>query len=462
MDLWRSLKLVREQFILFIASSLIAFVVILVMPTFTSKKLISYKSSAKILITPNSAEARVAGERPGTGANWFTDEATLKTLLSSQGLLESVIETCGLKLDWVELRTKIELDILSQSGQQVSLIEISGLGDKPEEARLLTQTVCEKFVAYVQQLSTAENDKTVVFLERERRNAEREVARAHKRLIKLGIIPTRGGSSNPLEDAWVQLQEVRAEQEKEVALAQVELEQLSMLTDPIASEGAEGASLLDTTLEKEQLKLDELREIYTEHSPQVIAQLAKVKKQQMKQQARFQQKTQSQNNLVRARLEKAQRMLAQTNARMKTLEAQRPTADKYLQYAVEERQLSMWQENLLDLTKQLYRARVMQQSSRREGAFTIVEKPQPGLPSAGMKVAKSPLVRILMAIPMALFCGLAVVLLVDYLTASMRMQPRIEEALGLPIIGSIPFLPSEMVNNWDAMKGTVRKSKSID
>ena len=462
MDIWRSIKLIREKFVLFVVASLIAFVGILVFPSLSAKKLEFYRSSAKILITPTSQDVRVAGERTGSASNWFSDEATLRTLLSSQELLEVVIDSCGLKENWVDLRSRIQLEILSQSSQQVSLIEISAVASKPEEARLLTQTICDRFVAYVQQLSTAEHDKTVAFLERERRNAEREVARSQKRLLKVGILPASRGGSNPVDEAWVELQRNRADQEREVALAQVELEQLDYATGPesFATEG--GPNLMDSNLAKEQLKLDELREVYTERSPQVKAQLAKVQRQQAKQQARFSSKLDSQRGALEARLNKAQRMLAETNRRAKDLEAKRPTPEKYLQYAVEERQLSMWQENLLDLTRQLYRARVMQQSSRREGAFSVVERPQPGTPSTGTKNSRSPLVRVLMTIPMALACGIGVILLYDYLTASMRMLPRIEEALGLPIIGTIPILPAEMVTNWDAMKGQVRKSKAAD
>lgn len=464
MDIWRSLKLIRSHFGVFLIASIIAFVAILVGPSFAAKKLDYYKSSAKILITPHSEDVRVAGEKSTNTTSWFTDEATLRTLLSSQDLLELVIETTGIKMDWIDLRQRIRLDVLSDAGHQVSLLEIAVMGSKPEEARLLTLTLSDKFIQYVQQLSTAEHDKTVSFLDRERRNAEREVARSQKKLLNIGILPREAGRQDPLEQAWVELQSKRSELERDLALSEVEVEQLGVAADDgtFATDSPEGlgGSVLDNAVSKEQLKLEELRETYTDRSPQVIAQMEKVRRAESVQRRRFDRAVGMRQESAQKKRVKMASLLAETQRRIKELEAKRPSPEKHLEYATQERQLAMWQENYLDLTRQLYRARVMQQSSRREGAFTIVEKPQPGLAAAGTQVANSPIGRVLMGIPMALLCGIAIVMLLDYMTATMRMQPRIEEALGLPIIGTIPILPIEMVVGWDSMKGQVRRSKT--
>jgi capsular polysaccharide biosynthesis protein len=461
MDIWRSLQLIRSQFLLFVVATVVAFVAILVGPSFAAKKSAVYKSAAKILITPHTEDVRIVGERSSNAISWFSDEATLKTLLSSQDLLDLVIETAGMKMAWTDLRQRIQLDVLSEGGKQVSLLEIAVFGSAPEEARLLALTISDKFIQYVQQLSTAEHDKTVAFLERERRNAEREVARAQKKLLSIGILPRNTNHQDPLEVAWTSLQTKRAELERDKALAEAEVEQLDVSVEDGVSLGSEGVGtdLLDSAVAKERLKLEELQEVYTDRSPQVQSQREKLRRAEALAQRQFSHLVNSRREAAKRKRDKIATLLAGTEQRLQQLEAKRPTAEKHLEYATQERQLSMWQENYLDLTRQLYRARVAQQSSRRDGAFTIVEKPQPGIAVAGTQVSDSPLGRVLMGIPLSLFCGLAAVMLADYLTASMRLHPRIEEALGLPIIGTIPSLPNQMVANWDTMKSQVRKSK---
>lgn len=467
MDIWRSLRLIRGQSVLFFLACVVAFVLVMIAPLFTAKKLMVYKSSTKVLITPTTSAVTLAGERQTDNSvkTWFADPATLKTLLSSQDLLTLVLEAAHSSMTWTDLRERIQLDILSNTGNQVSLLEVSVMGTKPEETRVLALTLSEKFIQYVQQLSASEQDRTVAFLERERRNAEREVARAQKRLLSVGIVPT-DGKSNPLDDAWVQLQQQRNQLERDVALVRAEVDQLEQVGDMDSSlsdlaDAGTTNSVMSDAVAREQLKLAELRETYTEQAPQVQTQITKIQRMQ-------QVYTRELNNRVSGRraglLRKAEKMeslLAETERRLRALEAKRPSAEKHLEFANQNRQLAMWQENYLDLTRQLYRARVMQQGSRREGAFTIVEKPQPGKLVSGKVAEGSPVMRLLIAIPVALVCGLGAVMAHDYLTSSMRLQPRIEEAMGVPIIGQIPSQGSDLISQWDNMKGKINRSKAV-
>lgn len=458
MDIWQSLRLIRARSLLFFMASVVAFISIMVAPSFAGKKILVYRSSAKVLITPNSGSVPIAGASQAASPvkTWFADEATLLTLLSSQDLLDVVIDSANVKMEWTELRDRIKLSILSSANNQVSLVEISVVGYKPEEARLLSITLCEKFIQYVQQLSAAEHDKTVAFLERERRNTEREMALAQKRLLKIGILPRGQGQSDPFEEAWVQLQNRRSELERDLALSEAELEEVDVASEEgfDFSNGRNGG-VLNNSVAEEKLKLAQLQEIYTDRSPQVKAQKERLRRMEQVQ-------TVATQATLRARLESSRRkhdkvaaLLHETEQRLKQMEAKRPSPEKNLEYSNQERQLSMWQENYLGLTRQLYAARVVQQSSRREGAFTIVEKPQPGRLVSGQVGDSSLLSRALLAIPVSLVCGLGLVMGLEYFNASMQMQTRIEEAMGLPIIGLIPSLPDDLISGWDEMKGTV-------
>ena len=463
MDIWQSLRLIRTRSLLFFAASVIAFVSIMVAPSFAGKKILVYRSAAKVLITPNTGPVPVTGSAQQTSPvkTWFADEATLLTLLSSQDLLDVVIDSASLKLDWTELRERIKLQILSSANNQVSLIEISVLGYKPEESRLLAITLCEKFIQYVQQLSAAEHDKTVAFLERERRNTEREMALAQKRLLKIGILPRGAGQTDPFEEAWVQLQSRRSELERDAALSEAELEEVDVAAREGLDFNSEGtnAGVLNSSVSEERLKLAQLQEVYTDRSPQVKAQKERLRRMEQVQSTATQATLRVRQEAARRKHEKILALLRETEQRLRQMESKRPSPEKNLEYANQERQLAMWQENYLGLTRQLYAARVIQQSSRREGAFTIVEKPQPGRLVSGKVGDGSMLSRALLGIPVSLVCGLGVVIGLEYFNASMQMQARIEAAMGLPIIGLIPSLPDELVTGWDAMKGAVGRGK---
>lgn len=440
--------------------SLLGFLLAFVGPSLLTKPLQIFKSTAKILITPNTNSVSNTERTvdPSVRA-WFTDESTLRALLSSQDLLEVVLDAAGSKLTWLDLRDRIEIEILSNSGQQVSLLEISVLGDKPEETRMLSLTLSEKFIQYIQQLSAAEHDKTVSFLEHERRNAEREVARAQKRLLKIGIIPASAGGTNSLDQSLAQAQKQRDEYELELAKAQSELEGLEIteVTGNSLKDGVVGNDLLSQEVAKEQLKLAELRETYTDKSPQVQQQMERLRRKAAVRQTAMALSLDKALEANRDKVNRLRGLLRNKESDIKKYNAQRPGPEKHLAYATEERQLQMWQENYLDLTKQLYRARVQQQSSRRDGAFTIVEKPLKGKQVSGELVGKSAATRVLVAIPIGFILGFVFLMANDYFNTSMRLEPRIEEALGLPILGSVPTLPDESRSNWDHMKQNIRR-----
>lgn len=465
-DIWRSLRMVRSQPLLFFLGAVIGFVAMLVGPSLTSKPPMVYKSFAKILITPNTNSLSDATHRavdPSVRA-WFVDESTIRALLSSQDLLELVLESAGSNMSWLELRDRVSINILSRGGPAVSLLELSVTGNKAEDVRVLAQTLSEKFIQYVQQLSAAEHDKTVAFLERERRNAEREISRTHKRLLKLGVAPSNG-RTNSLEEAWVQLQQRRNELERELSMAEAEVEQLDVaqaegIETMISPEGA-GTAVMGDAVAKEKLKLEQLREVFTEKSTQVQEQIGKVKRAEELMLRDFQHKVQARRQAAQRKRAHLSTLLAQTQQRLKSLEDKRPGPDKLLQYSTEERQLAMWQDSYLDLTRQLYRARVLQQSSRREGAFTIVEKPIIGKLVSGAIVNRSFGVRVLIAIPVGLIAGLGLVIAAEYFSSSMRLEPRIEEALGLPILGTIPTVAEDASTRWDTMKQNVPRPKSM-
>jgi hypothetical protein len=162
-------------------------------------------------------------------------------------------------------------------------------------------------------------------------------------------------------------------------------------------------------------------------------------------------------NLMRQKmveLQQAQRSLMSIDRQLNAIERRQPTPQDKLKKAGAERNMQMWQENYLSLTKQLYQQRVLEQASRRQGAITILERPQIGSEavSPGKKEPMSPILRFVLGVPFCFLFGAGTALATDYLFASLRLQPRIEEALNIPVIALIPPVPRDIMERWDRMK----------
>ena len=65
-------------------------------------------------------------------------------------------------------------------------------------------------------------------------------------------------------------------------------------------------------------------------------------------------------------------------------------------------------------------------------------------------------------IPFSLIFAAVLVLGVDYLTASLRLLPRIESTLGLPILAVIPPVSQELAATWETYKREETMPRSED
>jgi hypothetical protein len=165
-----------------------------------------------------------------------------------------------------------------------------------------------------------------------------------------------------------------------------------------------------------------------------------------------------------AALQQTELSVSSARNQYKQLMSHELSLDEKLSRAKAERQLTMWQENYLSLTRQLYQARVLEQASRRQGAIAILERPQMGVEVLGSKGPVNPLVRLVLGLPFCFLFGIGAALAADYLFASMKIQPRIEQALNLPVIALIPPRSKEFSERWDKMKAgePLPEVKTID
>jgi capsular polysaccharide biosynthesis protein len=460
MDVWRSLKLVRERSGLFLASCLIAFIVVLFGPLLIGAADPIYSSSAKILLAgKNSGGEQNPDREPSAVRAWFSDESTLRALITSEPLLKRVVESANLKKKWSALRPSIKIRILSHNPNQVSLIEVSVEGETPQASEKLTNTLAKEFVEYVMELSAKEFTSTRVYLEELVEKAKKQMEEAEAAMLKTRVVPRSAEQRDPQIEAMMRLRERRTELTQEEARLKGELDdlQLARYTPWAIVEQKDGTlSKLEDNLSNERFQLVSLRQVYTDSNENVKAQIERVRQAEALYNQEVERKVNALSVSTQRKYEQARQALATTTQELRKLEEAQPTSKEYLEYSQRERQLQMWHENYLSLTRQLYQARVAEQSSRRQGAITILEQAQVGVPLRAPGPGSSTLTRALIAIPLSLLFALGVVLMSDYLMASMRMQPRIEEALGLPVIGAIPVLPEDLTRNWDRMKNSLK------
>ena len=155
------------------------------------------------------------------------------------------------------------------------------------------------------------------------------------------------------------------------------------------------------------------------------------------------------------------------SAQLNDLLRYRMSDDDRRELAKLERQRDLWDENHLSLLQQLYQARVVEQSSRRQGAVTVLEPPRLGDPISigNLSAAHSKSTTLAMAIPFALILGVGAAFLRDFMTTSMRLRPKVEEALEIPVIAVIPSTPSELTVDWERFKrplGRLLGDSSVD
>ena len=106
--------------------------------------------------------------------------------------------------------------------------------------------------------------------------------------------------------------------------------------------------------------------------------------------------------------------------------------------------------------RQLYQARVVEQSSRRQGAISILQRPTLGVqPRDGH--LPSLLKSLALGIPFSLVVSLGLLLLVDFVGRSLQLLPHIEETLQAPILVVVPKYPREITEEWDRVKKSLEE-----
>ncbi len=463
MDLWKAFRIARYRKWEFLAATLVA----LVLLGLTADRGLAptvYVSRAKVLLTPPSF---VSEKDPTQGATlkvWFADQNLLKELILSQELMGRVSSRLGLADGGASLRERVELRPVSQNQGQVTLLSISVSASTGTESKKCTQALVEEFISYVEELSAREFASTRQFLEDLVAEARTNLDKTETAILKWQEEHEAVSVEEALAalaDREGQLESEKTRLQQEVAGLGSELGQLQgfvagrSATPPWAVLGEERAGLtsLQSDVSKQRLKLAELRQVFTEESQQIREQSQRLRTVEGVYATEL-------DATVRSYVEEKQAALGKASAALKTVDSglaevrkRRDVGDQRLKLARLQRQLGMYEENYNALMTQLYRARVAEQGSRRSGAISMLEAPTQGQPTVVVE-RPSNVKRLLVGFPFCLIFGFTVALLLDYLASSMRIRPRIEETLNLPVLGSIPRLPDQLAEEWEALKST--------
>ncbi|MCA9779782.1 MAG: hypothetical protein KC800_23800, partial [Candidatus Eremiobacteraeota bacterium] len=426
-----------------------------------------YESQSKILLTPSTGAVRAYGGTvtagPDFSNSWFTDEVILNEVLLSEELLTRVSLQSEHQTPWFELKQRLTIEPLSRQGRGVNLLLLKMTGADPKETQKLTRLISDEFSNYVQELSAQEYASTRRFIEELVVEAEQRRLSAEEDLMSVREKYLGMPTDEEISTRQQALESQRQETQREISTLQADIASIKTYRDHGGStppwvilEQSDGAiSGLEQNVADQKLELAKLREVYTDDSSAVKAAQARLTTAQGLYSAALSEYVESLYTDKSTKLQQAISRSQSLSAQLNDVLRYRMTDEDRRELAKLERQRNLWDENHLSLLQQLYQARVTEQSSRRQGSVTVLEQPRLGSPIAGGIIQSGQQSRskqLAMAIPFALLLGIGAAFLKDYMSTSMRLRPKVEEALELPVIAVIPSTPSELTVDWERFK----------
>lgn len=460
MDLLRIIKVVRRRRLVFFGLTLLAFIAVALAPRHEQNAPIVYTATSKILVTESSnpTSGNTVSEVPVR--LWFADQVTLRELITSEKLLKRVVKATDSKQDWLTLRSEIDIRPLSEETRSIYIVSVTA--PNGNEAVNTADALVNKFVDYVQELSSEEYASTRRYLDESIEMANQRIAKAEARLMALQArLPTEGEldllSKQRLELEAENQQirnDVRQLEQEAGDLNQFVAGQTRVAPWKIMQQDDPGLTVLASSLAEEKRKLIDLKKIYTDGNPQVIEQEQRVAAQEALYLSQVSLNARSLLQSTEKQIDAKTAAVISNTKRIDGIVKTRVDQGARLKLERARRELENETQSYEDLVKQRNQARLAELASRRQGAITILEQPLGANPSGGVihRGKRERLKELAMTLPLCLLVGVIGVLLLDYLESSMRLQPRIEEAMELPVLAVIPELEPELVDRWRFMK----------
>jgi polysaccharide biosynthesis transport protein len=465
-DIWAFVKLFKKRKLVFAAFFALTVIAVLVgRPSHQASDLALppvYRSSVKLLVTPPSPSSEAgSGESLQT---WFASEQLLRQLVLSEDLLSRVKESAELELEWEELKEMVTLAPASEGQEwgglwQSFLIELTVTGNTPEQSKTISEVLVKEFISYTQELAAREviaSRKMLEFMALKNKNqiesAQQEIVSWRKKHDVWDIDQLLEAQGERIAE----LEEKREERGQKLAGLQQELTQLAAYqngsTEALPWEVVEVSSQLnDLAAERESRKqeLERLRKLYTEDNQLV-----------QEQRGAYQESVATYNSeratlvesLIRNRQSKVaelQAVISRMDSEIGSLKNDKNLANSQVELENLKRDLQSYQSNYAELADRLNEARVQEERRRHLAAFTVVEKPIPGELVSVPGIHNSSTQTMVIALVMGLVVASAGTFAVQQLSVGMRLKPRVEELLELPVLTMLPRLDEKDVSAWD-------------
>jgi len=456
-DIRRLLFTLRHHLWFVLALTMVSLAAFLLIPRLG--KTTVYVSSAKILLTPSQSVGadQYRGYDP---SSWLNNEQTLRELVTSERLLSRMVQATGLRIPWQQLSERVTLSPLStEYGRRVNLFLLSVQDESPEQAKKLAEAAVQEFTSYVEELSAREFAGTRRFLEELVAEAKEKVNDTEESLLKITTSQKGTGPSEAASESLVGLDAERRKAKEDISVLEAELNSVQSFLSgrssisPASLQQQPDASIsqLEQAVAAARLKMLELEQLYTQENIQVQEQRAKLQKMQSLYQTKINEFASAVGQDKSLALASKRKHLKSIEDRIQELQNQQLSPLEKRQVAKLERQLAMWEENHLSLVKQLYQARVQEQSSRRQGSISVLENPGRGM-LARQKKSRTLAAQLALGVPFSLAFAVTVVVALDLLASSMRLVPKIESSLGVQMLAVIPPVDEDIAELWESFK----------
>lgn len=483
MDPLNALKIIKKWRWTFLGVTVLAFALIAMAPSGNpgsapivgGKVLDRFQSSAKILLTPPSGNVNAFGGRGvvmDQAQSWFADPTVLQEVIRSEELLKRVTEQLkGGQTGWEQLKKDVQVEPVSQGRYGVMLFNLSVVSTDPKESQKIIRLVTDEFSNYVQEISAREFAATRKFVEELVVEAEQRRVQAEENLMLVREKYLSAPTDTEVNTRQSALENQRRDALQKVPSLEAEIVSISSYLDgkvdtppwTIVQRADASLSKLESQVTENRLALEKAREIYTEENDNVVTAKQRLARSENLYQEGVRDYAKSLLDSKNLELQQVRSQESSASQQLNILLASQMTAEDRRLVQKFERELSVWDENHLSLTQQLYQARVVEQSSRRQGSVTVLQQPLAGIPVLERNGkfeedkefafrTRNRYKKLALAFPFCLVLGVAAAMLREYLKTSMKLRPRVEEMLEVPVIAVIPPIPSDLSVDWERFK----------
>ena len=414
-----------------------------------------YKAETKLLVQGDKSQLVLTELLPGSSPD--RELANFTQIMKSNAVLQ---KAAGSSKEAQLLKDSVTIQ--PETGSD--LITISVEGEDPKWAAKMANNLVEAFSERLAEIIRQQARSARIFIEEQLELVKKDLATSEEKLKAYKeqnqILEPQGEIAQVIQHSA----RIKAQLE-EARLASLEAErQIASLSGALSTREKEILSATTFTrnplIAQYQSKIGELevelagsREKYTDQHPTVIsleAQLAQAKKELAKQVAEV---VGSQTRSLNPTYQGIEQSLISLRAQALASDA-KAAALKSLVNAVEA-ELAALPQKELELTRLAREVKVREEiflmlSQRRE-EMKITEAMQTGdvhvidpavAPSAPIKPRK--LLNFAISLLLALFAGVGMAFLLEYLDDTIKTPQELEAELGLPVLGTIPMLTEEM------------------